>query len=196
SRSVIVDLIRPAYRLMRLNSLTSVCIEDHKFPGIDHVPSSQPAAHKQAMMRGVQTRGVGLRPTGDGPLGYHSAFVGVDDLDDAVTVHDISHANVEPVCCTVEDDSCRIGAIHLDAAHQFGRLGIDNLDCVIFISLPCNDANVVQALDGIIRGVIRIPMRRAFSARQLDGLSYLECGSADCNSSVVSEVDPKFITAR
>src|SRR5229473_5467714 len=90
--------------------------------------SYRPATDKQAMMCGVQTRGMGHRASGDWPLGDHGAFFEINDRNMAVTSHNISHRDVQSFSRWLDRDACGIAAWELNAAHQFGRLCVNDVD--------------------------------------------------------------------
>src|SRR5229473_951138 len=88
----------------------------------------RPAADKQAMVCCIQTRRMGHRASGDGPLGDHGAFFEIDDRDMAVTSHNISHGDVQPFPRWLDCDARRITARELNAAHQLGRFRVNDVD--------------------------------------------------------------------
>ena len=76
-----------------------------ELPGINIVSASQPAAHKKAMMRRVQTSDMDLRASSHWPFVNHLAFLGVNDLANAPTIHDISHTHVQSLTGRLEYDT-------------------------------------------------------------------------------------------
>src|SRR5229473_73480 len=85
--------------------------------------SYRPATDKQAMMCGVQTRGMGHRASGDWPLGDHGAFFEINDRNMAVTSHNISHRDVQSFSRRLDCDARGIAPVELNAAQQFDRFG-------------------------------------------------------------------------
>src|SRR5207245_10199017 len=130
------------------------------------------------------------------PLIDHVSLVVVAHRDATLAVHHIPHAHVQPICGTVEYHARRIVAIHLYAAHQLGGLRVHDLYRAILISLPRNDANIIQPLYEIVGRVIRIPMRGALSTGQFDGLRHLEGGPAVSYGVAIYTVQPRFIGGR
>src|SRR5437879_13307779 len=93
-RGVIKDFIRSARSVQRLNHLPRIRIYDHKLPRIDHVSASEQAAHEQAMVNCVKTRGMGLRAYRDRPLGNNVALVGVDHIYGTLGFNTFPHFSI------------------------------------------------------------------------------------------------------
>src|ERR1700676_5758157 len=146
------------------------------------------------MMRCVETCDMGLRPSGGRPLGDNRPLGNVDDLDDAFTMHHISHARVQPIGHWVQYDAGWFLTLHLDTANQLGRLGVHNLDGTFFTSFgPGPDTDVIQPLGGVKGGVIWVPAWRVLSTGQLNGLGDLECRSVQGHNGVVTKIHPEFV---
>src|SRR5260370_2485694 len=160
---VIKDFIGAGHGVQSLNHLSGIRVDDHKLARIDYVSASQPAAHEEAMVSRIQTRRVRLRASGDGPFGNDGAFIGVDNLDDTLAIHDVTQTDVQPICRTIEDNSRGIAGIELNAAHQFGRLRVYDFYRAVFISLPGDDADVIQPLDRIVGRLFWISIVAPFS---------------------------------
>src|SRR5258708_35216181 len=88
----------------------------------------QSAANKQAMMGRVQARGMWLRPSGDWPLCDHGAFFEIDDRNVALPPHNISHRDVQSFSRWLDCDARGITSRELDAARQFGRSCVNDVD--------------------------------------------------------------------
>lgn len=59
---VVENFIRAACCIQSLNHLSRIRVYNHKFSGIDDVPTAEPAAHEQPMVSRIQPPGVTLRP--------------------------------------------------------------------------------------------------------------------------------------
>ena len=74
-----------------------------------------PAAHEQAMMDRVQTRGMRNGTASDWPLGDDSAFLQIDDRDVALTFYNIPHSDIQSFTGWFEGYASRITAGQLNA---------------------------------------------------------------------------------
>ena len=106
------------------------------------MPALEAAAKKQAMIGQIQTRDMRLRPSGNRPLRDNLAFFSVNYFANALAVHNISHAYVQPVVGRVEYYARRFGSMHRDATHKFSGLGVHDLDGAIHCS-GCADAGII-----------------------------------------------------
>src|SRR5712664_2096290 len=109
--------------------------------------SYRPAADKQAMMGRIQTGGMGHRASGDWPLGDHGAFFEINDRNMAVTSHNISHRDVQSFSRWLDCDARGIAAGELNAAHQFGRSRVNDVDRGIIGSMLATATKVFKHLD-------------------------------------------------
>src|SRR3979490_805348 len=87
-----------------------------------------PAANKQAMMGGVQARGMGHWASGDWPLGDDGAFFKINHRNMAVTSHNVSHGDVHFFSGRLDRDAGRVAPGELNAVHQFGGSCVDDVD--------------------------------------------------------------------
>src|SRR5467141_4563888 len=108
------------------------------------------AADKQAMMGRIQTRRMRHRASGDGPLCDHGAFFEIDDRDVAVTSHNISHSDVQSFSRWLDSDACGITAWELDAAHQLGRFGVNDVNRSIIGSVLATATEIFKNFDASI----------------------------------------------
>jgi len=129
------------------------------------------AADKQAMMGRIQTRGVGHWASGDGPLCDHGAFFEINDCNVAVTSHNISHRDVQSFSRWFDCDSRGITAWELDAVHQSGRFGVNDVDRSIIRSVLATATKIFKDFDSginqmggrIVSRVVRAPVWIAVS---------------------------------
>ena len=152
-----------------------------------------PAADKQAMMRGVQARGMRCRASSDGPLGDDSTFFQINDLQVTFTFHNISHRDVQSLSRWLNGEAAGIGAVHLNTAHHFARLGIDDLDGTIRISRACNDGRIIQMRGRVVSRIVRCPPRSTTSTGQRDGFRDLVRCPAYGYNSVIAEIRQDFV---
>src|SRR6202795_2185564 len=146
------------------------------------------------MMGCVETCDMGLRASGGRPLSDNRPLGNVDDLDDAFTIHNISHARVQPIGDWVQYDAGWFLTLHLDTADQLGRLGVHNLDGTLFASLgPGPNGDVIQPLGGIKSRIIWVSAWRVLSTCQLNSLSDLERRSVQGHNGVVTKIHPEFV---
>src|SRR5882672_4443469 len=132
---VILEVVSAAYTVKRLNHFSSLCVDDSELPRFMLVSASDvprvclhPASNKQAMMGRIQSCGVGHRTSGDWPLGDHGAFFEINDGNVAVTLHNISHSDVQSFSRWLDCDARRITTWELNAANQFGRSCVNDVD--------------------------------------------------------------------
>ena len=139
---------------------------------------------------------MGCGSSGDGPLGNDSPFFEINHLQVTLTSDDISHCDIQSRSRWLERGAAGIGTIHLDAAHQFAGLCINDLYRTIGIPCPCDDGRIVQMAAWIVSPVIRCPFCSTTAARQFDRFSHLVSSPANGYNCVVSKVRPDFIRVR
>src|SRR6185369_692461 len=82
--------------------------------------------YEQAMMVCIQTRGMWNRPIRDGPLRVYGALFEIDRRDVAVTVHNVSHRDIQSLAGRLDHEARGISARQRDAAQEFGCPGVNN----------------------------------------------------------------------
>ncbi len=172
-----------------------------------------PATYKQAMMDWVQTRSVRHRTTSDRPLGNNRALLEINHGNVALTINNIAHGHVHFFSGWLHRHARGITARHFDAAHHFGRLGINDVDrsatrymvvragigyrdasLKCFQGVRCEDFNggIKEMGIRIVSSVISAPICIAKSG-QRDGVGYLIRCPVDRDHTAVFQVHPDFV---
>src|SRR5713101_7162956 len=207
---VILEIVGAAHAVQPLNHFSRLRIDDGQPPGFMLMSASnvagvcyQSAANKQAMMGRVQACGVRHRASGDWPLGDHGAFFEIDDRNVAFPIHDVSHSDVQSFSRWLDRDACGITSRELDAARQFGRSCVNDVDRGTAGSVLTAATKVFKDFDAcvnqmggrIIRGVVRPAVRIAVS-RQSNGLGNLVRSPANRYNTAVCQGHPDFVGLR
>src|SRR5882762_865249 len=207
---VILEVVGATDAVQPLNHFSRLRIDDCQSARFMLVPAPyvarvcyQSTTNKQAMMGRVQASGMRYRPSGDWPLGDHGAFFEIDDCNVAVTSHNISHSDVQSFPRWLDCDARGITAGELNAADQFGRSRVNDVDRGIIGSVLATATKVFKDLDTginqmgrrIVSRVIRSPVRITIP-RQFDGLGYLVRSPANGYNTAICQGRPDFVGVR